>query len=253
MRKRCKYARQRIFFNQNSRANQNLRDFFDDVKIDILFEQNRKDHAIDLIENKKSSYMSLYNLSQTKLTTLRRYSENVLIKDWIKHSMSFANVLILFVLKKNENLRLCVNYKRLNAMTIKNRHSLFLIIETLDRLNDVKCFIKLNLKNVYHRIRIKQDDEWKTTFRTRYNYFKYQFMSFELINVSIIFQVYINKTLRELIDVICVIHLNDIFIFNENETQHWNHVQTMLKRLRDFKLYISIWKNVNSISFKSNF
>ena len=73
--------------------------------------------------------------------------------------MSFANILIFFVLKKNENLRLCVNYKKFNAMTIKNRHSLSLIIETFNRLNDVKRFIKLNLKNVYHRIRIKQSDK----------------------------------------------------------------------------------------------
>ncbi len=61
--------------------------------------------------------------------------------------------------KKNDELCLCVNYRDLNAITIKNRHSLFLIIKTLNRLNEFKCFIKLNLKNAYHRIRIKQDNE----------------------------------------------------------------------------------------------
>ena len=73
--------------------------------------------------------------------------------------MSLADVLILFVFKKNEELRLCVNYKELNAIIIKNRHSLSLIIETLNRLCEAKRFIKLNLKNVYHRIRIRRDDE----------------------------------------------------------------------------------------------
>ena len=73
--------------------------------------------------------------------------------------MSFADVSILFVFKKNEELRLCVNYKELNAIIIKNRHSLSLIIETLNRLCEAKRFIKLNLKNAYHRIRIKRDDE----------------------------------------------------------------------------------------------
>ena len=73
--------------------------------------------------------------------------------------MSLADVSILFVFKKNEKLRLYVNYKRLNAIIIKNRHSLSLIIETLNRLCEAKRFIKLNLKNAYHRIRIKRDDE----------------------------------------------------------------------------------------------
>ena len=73
--------------------------------------------------------------------------------------MSFADVLILFVFKKNERLRLYVNYKRLNAIIIKNRHSLSFIIETLNRLCEAKRFIKLNLKNAYHCIQIKRDDE----------------------------------------------------------------------------------------------
>ena len=73
--------------------------------------------------------------------------------------MSFANVLILFVFKKNEELRLCVNYKKLNAIIIKNRHLLSFIIKILNRLCEAKRFIKLNLKNAYHRIQIKRDDE----------------------------------------------------------------------------------------------
>ena len=73
--------------------------------------------------------------------------------------MSFANLLILFIFKKNKELRLCVNYKKLNAIIIKNRHSLLFIIETLNCFCEAKRFIKLNLKNVYYRIRIKRDDK----------------------------------------------------------------------------------------------
>ena len=159
-----------------------FRDQFNNEKVEILFEQNQNDHVIDLIENQESLFMSLYNLSQTKLAKLRRYIENVLRKNWIRHFVSSAETLILFVLKKNEKLRLCVDYRDLNSVTIKNRHFLFLIIETLNRLSEAKTFTKLNLKNVYHRIRIRRDDEWKTTFRTRYEYFEYQVISFDLIN-----------------------------------------------------------------------
>ena len=150
-----------------------LKKIFDNELTKMLSEQNYKNHAIDLVENKKLSYMSLYNLFQIELMKFRRYLNNTLIKRWIKFSISFASVLIFFVFKKDEKLRLCVNYKDLNAIIIKNRHSLSLIIKTLNRLYDVKRFTKLNLKNVYHRIRIKWDNEWKTTFRTRYDYFKY--------------------------------------------------------------------------------
>ena len=150
---------------------------------------------------------------------------NVLIKRWIKSSVSFADVLILFVFKKNERLRLCMNYKRLNAIIIKNHHLLSFIIETLNRLCEAKRFIKLNLKNVYYRIQIKRDDEWKTTFRTRYDHFEYQIMSFELINASAIFQIYINKTLRNLVNVIYIIYLNDILIFSDESANHKRHIQ----------------------------
>ena len=201
-----------------------LKKMFNNELTRMLSEQNYKNHVIDLIKNKKSSYMSLYNLFQIELTKFRRYLNDVLIKKWIKFSISFANASIFFVFKKDERLCLCVNYKSLNAIIIKNRHSLSFIIETLNRLCNVKHFMKLNLKNVYYRIRIKWDDEWKTTFRTRYNYFEYQIMSFELTNVSITFQIYINKTLRKLINVIYVIYLNDILIFNENLTKYRLHV-----------------------------
>ena len=177
------------------------------------------------MKNTKSSYMPLYNLSQKKLTELRRYLNDALNKNWIKFSVSFVGAPILFVSKKGGKLHLCMNYKSLNAIIIKNRHLLSLITKTLNRLCKVKRFIKLNLKNVYHRIRIKKIDEWKTTFRTRYEHFEYQIMSFDLANASVTFQIHINKALRKLVDVICVIYLNNILIFNEDLTEHRRHVQ----------------------------
>ena len=109
-------------------------------------------HAIEITA--KSSYESLYNLLNTKLMTLRQYLNEVLAKEWIKHFVSSTDAFILFILKKNDSLYLCVNYRDLNKITVKNHHSLFLINETLDRFNWVKQFIKLNLKNAYHRLRI---------------------------------------------------------------------------------------------------
>ena len=169
--------------------------------------------------------MSLYNLSQKKLAAFWCYLNNALNKSWIKFSVSFVDVLIFFIFKKDEGLRLCMNYKSLNTIIIKNRHSLSLITKTLNCLCEIKRFIKLNLKNVYHRIWIKKGDEWKTTFRTRYEHFEYQIMSFDLTNASITFQIYINKTLKKFVDVIYVVYLNNILIFNEKLTKHRHHMQ----------------------------
>ena len=144
------------------------------------------DHAND-IKNNEFFYNFLYNLLNMKLIALREYLNNVLTKNWIRHFVNSVEISVMFVFKKNENLRLCVDYKSLNKITKKNRHSLFLITQILNQLSDSAYFIKLNFKNVYHRIRIRKNDEWKTTFRTRYEHFEYMMMSFELTNASIIF------------------------------------------------------------------
>ncbi len=163
------------------------------------------DHAIEITA--ESSYESLYNLSNTELTILRQYLNDVLAKEWIKHFISSTDVFILFILKKNDNLHLYMNYQDLNKITVKNHHSLSLISETLNRLNQVKQFTKLNLKNAYHRLRIRCEDEWKMMFHTHYDHFEYMIMSFNLINASVIFQTYINKILTELLNNFCVIYV----------------------------------------------
>ena len=127
-------------------------------------------------------------------------------------------------------------------MIIKNRHLLSLISETLNRLSEVKYFIKLNLKNAYHWIHIKKDNEWKTAFCTHYSHFKYIIILFELVNASAMFQTYINWVLVRLIDIFCVIYLNNILIYSEILNQHYKHVKKVLERLQKFQLYMSLKK-----------
>ncbi len=182
------------------------------------------------------------SMSNTELMTLRQYLNDVLTKEWIKHFISSIDAFILFILKKNDSLCLCMNYQDLNKIIVKNCHLLSLISETLDRFNQVKQFIKLNLKNAYHHLRIQREDEWKITFHTHYDHLEYMIMSFNLINASVIFQTYINKILTDLLNDFCIIYLNDILIFFIEKTDHVNHVKQILKRLRKFKLYASLKK-----------
>ena len=101
-------------------------------------------------------------MSLTELKTLCEYVNKNLETELIKHSLSAAVSLIMFVSKKNRTLRSVINYKELNKITVKNQYSLLLIIKALDRLSSVKIFSKLNIKDIYHCIRIQADDEWKT-------------------------------------------------------------------------------------------
>ena len=119
---------------------------------------------------------------------------------------------------------------------------MFLISETLNRLSEIKYFIKLNLKNAYHQIYIKKDNEWKTAFHTHYSHFKYMIILFELVNASATFQTYINWALVRLINIFCVIYLNNILIYSEILNQHYKHVKKVLERLWKFQLYMSLKK-----------
>ena len=113
-----------------------------------------------------------------------------------------------------------MDYRGLNTVTIKNRHLLPLITETLDRLSGAKIFSKLDLKDVYHRIRIKRGNEWKTAFRTRYGHFEYLVMPFGLANAPATFQAYINRALIGLVNITCVVYLDDILIFSETPANY---------------------------------
>ncbi len=159
-------------------------------------------------------------------------------------SFSSTKISILFAKKSENDLRLCVNYKKLNAITIKNRYLIFLMNQLLNRFSDVKKFIKLNIQTAYNFIRIKKRNEWKTTFRCRYEQFEYRIMFFDLANASATFQTHINFALKEYLNDFCVYYLNDILIYSQREKNHTNHVRLVLKRLKKHKMFVKLSKCV---------
>ena len=216
-------------------------DIFDNENASKLPTNRSSDHAIETTGD--PPYGPIYNLSANELKVLREYLDDALAKGWIRHSTSPAGSPILFVPKKNDGgLRLCVDYRGLNKVTIKNRHPLPLITEILDRLSGAKVFSKLDLKDAYHRLRIKEGDEWKTAFRSRYGHFEYLVMPFGLANAPATFQAYINRALAGFVDVFCVVYLDDILIFSDSIDKHWDHVRQVLARLRRFELFANLKK-----------
>jgi RNase H-like domain found in reverse transcriptase/Reverse transcriptase (RNA-dependent DNA polymerase)/Integrase zinc binding domain/Chromo (CHRromatin Organisation MOdifier) domain len=193
------------------------------------------EHAIETIGD--PPFGPIYNLSAPELAELRQYLDDNLAKGWIQESISPAGSPIMFVPKKDGGLRLCVDYRGLNAVTIKNRHPLPLISEILDRLGGSTYFTKIDLKDAYHRIPVKPSDQWKTAFRTRYGHFEYTVMPFGLTNAPATFQAYIHRALAGLLDTICIVYLDDILIFSKDRVTHASDVRTVLSRLREYRLY----------------
>jgi len=216
-----------------------------------LSANKKHNHVIDT-NDENSSYESLYNLSDKELQVLWNYLNNVLTKSWIQHFINSAEASVLFALKKDDDLQLCVDYHELNKITVKNHHSLFLISEILNWLSNVKIFIKLDFKNVYHCICIKMSDKWKMMFCMHYDHFKYLIMSFKLINTSAIFQIYINRTFAKFMNFICVVYLNNILIYSQSEKEHKHHICKILAQLQHYKLYTNLKKCVffiNTVKF----
>jgi hypothetical protein len=203
---------------------------------------SQHDLAIQLTPDGQPPHQPIYNLSAMELEVLRKYLTDYMARGWIRHSKSPAGAPILFVKKKDGSLRLCVDYRGLNKITIKNRHPLPLIAESLERLAQAKFYTKLDVRDAYHRIRIKEGDEWKTAFRTKYGHFEYTVMPFGLTNAPAQFQAYMNQALAGLIDITCIVYLDDILIFSDTEEEHKAHVKEVLQRLRDAKLFVKLSK-----------
>lgn len=133
-------------------------------------------------------------------------------------------------------------YRGLNNITIKNRYPLPLVGESLDRLSKAKRFTQLDLTSAYHRLRIKEGDEWKTAFRTRYGHFEYQVLPFGLSNAPATFQAYINQTLAEKLDVFCIVYLNDILVYSQNANRHAEDVKWVLQKLHENNPFVNLQK-----------
>ena len=219
-------------------------DVFSEEKPLILPERtDLNKHAIDLEDGKQPPYRSIYNLGPIELETLKTYIKTHLKTWFIQPSKSPAGTRILFNKKPDGSLCLCVDYWGLNNLTIKNWYPLLLIGESLDRLGQAKRFTQLDLTNAYHRMRIKEGDEWKTAFRTRYGHFEYQVMPFGLSNAPASFQGYINKILAEKLDIFVIVYLDDILIYTEDQGQgHVEAVRWVLEILRKNGLFANLKK-----------
>lgn len=221
---------------------QDMADVMDIRNSDILPAVKNTDHPIDLQPGTQPPVGPIYPLSPKELQVLHDYIVENLAKHRIRPSQSPAASPVLFVPKKDGSFRLCVDYRGLNKITVKNRYPLPLISEILDRAKGAKFFTKIDVKDAYYRIRIREGDEWKTAFRTRYGLFEYMVMPFGLTNAPATFQNYIHQALGGLLDDCCIAYLDDILILSSDRETHTKHIRAVLQRLRAAQLYCNLKK-----------
>jgi len=199
-------------------------DIFDRAMIDQLSSHRIYNHKIELINEKTFSRSRLYQMFDHKLQKIKKYLIEHLNKEFIFFSFVSYVLLILFAEKKDESLRFCVDYRKLNALIKRNRYSLLLIDETLARIQESKYLTRLNIIVAFNKLRMHSDSEDLTIFIIFFNSYKYHVMLFELINELTFYQHYMNDVLFEYLHQFCQIYLDDIIIYSKTLKKHKQHV-----------------------------
>lgn len=214
---------------------------FKDVVIDGLPAglppEREVEHSIELIPGQSPPCRGIYPMAESELKELKAQLKELQDAGFIRPSTSPYGAPVLFVKKKDGSQRMCVDYRMLNKITVKNRYPLPRIDMLMDRLHGVKYFTKLDLASGYHQVRIKKGDELKTAFRTRYGHFEYLVMPFGLCNAPATFQRLMNEVFGSELDEFVLVYLDDILIYSRTKEEHRRHVRRVLTLLRKHKLY----------------
>jgi hypothetical protein len=201
-----------------------------------------QDHSIDLIPGSPQPAARMYGLNRDEGLAVKAYVEDAKLRGEIRESKSEYASPVLVVKKPGGGLRVCVDYRTLNAVTRKNRNAPPMIKETLARLSKVGFYSIVDVIAAFNRLRMKEGDEHKTAFLTRYGLFEYLVMPFGLCNAPGTFQAYINEVLRDYLDEFCSAYLDDVLIYSETLEEHQEHVRKVITKLGDAGLFMDIDK-----------
>ena len=214
-----------------------FRDVFPEDLPSGLPPKREVDHRIELEPGNVPPTKAPYRMSPLELNELKKQLAELSSKGFIHPSKSPFGAPVLFVKKKDGSARMCVDYRALNKITIKNKYPLPRIDELLDRLNGAKFFSRIDLRSGYHQVRIAEGDVPKTAFRTRYGHFEFTVLAFGLTNAPATFMQLMHDVFRPYLDDFVIVFLDDILVYSRTENEHVEHVKTVLKTLRERKLY----------------
>jgi len=217
-------------------------DVFNQAQSNKLLSHHFYDHKIELISDSMLSYCQVYQMFSVKLLKVKKYLNENLLKKFITSSQIFYFFPVLFILKANKDLWFCVNYRKLNVIFKRNRYSLLLINEIIDKIVSCKHLTRLNIISAFNKLQMHFNDENYITFITALEAYKYKMLSFKLTNESIFFQQYMNDVLWNFLNDFCQVYLDDILIYSKMRKKHRDHIKLVLSRLREAELQMNIQK-----------
>ncbi|KAA3473697.1 DNA/RNA polymerases superfamily protein [Gossypium australe] len=194
--------------------------------------------GIELIPGAARISIAPYRMAPIELKELKAQLQELTDKGFARPSFSPWGAPILFVKKKDGTMRMCIDYRQLNKVTIKNKYPLPRIDDLFDQLKGALVFSKIDLRSGYYQLRVRDSDVPKTAFRTRYGHYEFLVMPFGLTNAPAVFMDLMNRFLDRFV----VVFIDDILIYSKNETEHAEHLRLVLQTLRDQRLYAKFSK-----------
>jgi hypothetical protein len=198
--------------------------------------------VIDLLPGTAPISKCPYRMSVEELKELKKQLTKLQEAGYIHPSSSPWGAPLLFVQKKDGSQRMCVDYRFLNDVTVKNKYLLPRIEDLFDQMRGARVFSKIDLRSGYHQMKIRPSDIPKTTFSTRYGLYEFIVMSFGLTNATAYFMNLMNKVFMEYLDRFVVVFIDDILIYSKSESDHEEHLRLVLQKLRDNQLYTKFSK-----------
>ena len=198
--------------------------------------------AIDLVPGTAPISRRPYRMPSNELSELKQQLGELLDKVFIRPSSSPWGCPAIFVKKKDKSLRMCVDYRPLNEVTVKNKYPLPRIDDLFDQLNGAQVFSKIDLRLGYHQIKVRTEDIPKTAFSTRYGLYEYTVMSFGLTNAPAYFMNLMNSVFMEYLDQFVVVFIDDILIYSKTAEEHEQHLRLVVDKLRENQLYAKFSK-----------
>nr|GFC68668.1 putative reverse transcriptase domain-containing protein [Tanacetum cinerariifolium] len=187
---------------------------------------------IDLVHGAAPVARAPYQLAPSEMKELAEQLKELYDKGFIKPSSSPWGAPVLFVKKKDGSFRMCIDYRELNKLTVKNRYPLPRIDDLFDQLQGSSVYSKIDLRSGYHQLRVREEDIPKTAFRTRYGHYEFQVMPFRLTNTPAVFMDLMTRVCKPYLDKFVIIFIDDILIYSKDEKEHEEHLKAILELLK---------------------